>query len=323
MSLAVLDDFIRRYGDAPMYGPAARAKREELARLAVPPPQQPQQQQPSPSGAAPLTAERERELKAKDSFKECADCPEMVVVPAGVFTMGSPAAEKDRFDNEVRHAVTIGRPFAVGKFHVTIDQFAAFARETAQDMSSKSDCSWHSPGYDQEGSHPVVCVSWDDAMAYADWMARKTGKPYRLLSEAEFEYAARGRTSPGTYPRFWFGDNEKDLCRHANFNDRSRGSIACDDGYFFTSPAGHYKPNAFGLYDMAGNAWQWIADCWHDSYDGAPADGSAWTAGACKKGRVVRGGSFGDYPWALRAAYRGAKTASNEVGFRVARTLAP
>jgi formylglycine-generating enzyme required for sulfatase activity len=169
-------------------------------------------------------------------------------------------------------------------------------------------------------------VSWDDAKAYADWMANETGKPYRLLSEAEFEYAARGQTSPGVYPRFWFGDDEKDLCRHGNGYDRGAGwkKAPCSDGYHYTSPAGHYQPNAFGLYDMLGNAWQWTADCWHDNYTGAPADGSAWTSGDCARGRVLRGGSWGNDPRILRAAARDWSTDTIDTGgFRVARTFVP
>jgi formylglycine-generating enzyme required for sulfatase activity len=137
-----------------------------------------------PGGAAPLTAVQERGLKAKDTFRECKDCPEMVVVPAGRFTMGSPSGEKERASDEgPQHVVTIGKAFAVGKFHVTRDQFAVFATETG--FAAHSGCDWRNPDFTQEGSHPVVCVSWDDANAYANWLAKKTGKPYRLLSEAE------------------------------------------------------------------------------------------------------------------------------------------
>jgi formylglycine-generating enzyme required for sulfatase activity len=220
--------------------------------------------------AAPLAPERERALKPKDTFKECADCPEMVVVPAGSFTMGSPESETGRFDNESpQHVVTISKPFAVGRLHVTVDQFAAFVRETGYEAGSKcyvaegdkwverADRSWRDPGFAQEGSHPVVCLSWSDAEAYVDSIAEKTRRPYRMLSEAEWEYAARGRTSPGAYPHFWFGDDEKDLCQYGNGADQTaRDSIEgakgwtvapCSDGYAYTSPAGHYGPNVFGL----------------------------------------------------------------------------
>src|SRR5262249_7105541 len=135
----------------------------------------------------------------------------------------------------------------------------------------RADRSWRNPGFEQGGSHPVVCVTWDDAKAYVVWLAKKTGKPYRLLTDAEWEYSARGRLSPGAYPRFWFGDDEKDLCRYGNGADqtaRDRIEAAknwtvapCNDGHAYTSPAGRYEPNAFGLYDMAGNALQWTEDC--------------------------------------------------------------
>jgi formylglycine-generating enzyme required for sulfatase activity len=291
---------------------------------------------------APLTAAQESALKPKGSFLECENCPEMVVVPAGSFTMGSPGTEKDRDkDEDPQHVVTIGKPFAVGKFHVTRDQFSAFVRETGYQASTKCVLSntfrpgsWRDPGFAQEGSHPVVCVSWDDANAYANWVAKKTGKLYRLLSEAESEYAARGRTAPGTYPRFWFGDDEKDMCRYANFWDlkaannswdpKAWNKSACNDGYDRTSPAGHYMPNAFGLYDMAGNAWHWIADCYHDSYKDAPADGSAWTTGKCRDDHVIRGGSWDTYPGSLRAARRSELFNLNDsIGIRLARTLTP
>jgi formylglycine-generating enzyme required for sulfatase activity len=210
----VVDDFIQHYGTVPVYGPLARAKREELAKLVEPP------QPPPPSGAAPLTAQQERALKPKDTFRECEDCPEMVVVPAGSFTMGSLAGENMREKDEgPQHVVTINRSFAVGKLHVIVNQFAAFVKETGYQASTtcdkwlsgdSRDGSWRDPGFAQEGSHPVVCVKWDDANAYAKWLAKQTGKPYRLLSEAEWEYAARGRTSPGAYPPFWFGNDELD-----------------------------------------------------------------------------------------------------------------
>jgi formylglycine-generating enzyme required for sulfatase activity len=326
-SLAVVDEFIQRYGNVPIYGSLARARREELAKLAAP---------PLPAGAAPLTAAQERGLRPKDAFRECKECPEMEVLPAGAFTMGSPAGEQGRDKNEgPQHVVTLARPFAAGKFHVTRDQFAAFVQATGYAASSKCSGygrsgqdgnvggnvggnSWRNPGFAQEGSHPVVCVTWNDAKAYVDWLASKTGKPYRLLSEAEWEYAARGGTSPGAYPRYWFGNDARDICRYGNGDASS-----CNDGYAYTAPAGQYQPNAFGLYDMAGNARQWTADCYHDSYAGAPADGSAWTTG-CGTGRVVRGSAFDSNPQHLRAAGRtGLDSEGYTTGFRVARTLTP
>jgi formylglycine-generating enzyme required for sulfatase activity len=299
--------------------------------------------------AAPLSAAQERGLKPKDTFRECENCPEMVVVPAGSFTMGSPAGEKDREPREgPQHDVTIGRPFAMGKLHITVDQFAVFVRDTAYVASStcgifedgqwreSTGHSWRNPGFEQEGLHPVVCVNLADAKAYVDWLVKRTGKSYRLPSEAEWEYAARGRTSPGAYPRFWFGDDEKDLCRYGNGADqKARDNVAgaarwtiapCNDGYAYTSPGGHFTPNAFGLYDMFGNAWQLTADCEHENYNGAPADGTAWTT-PCEDNdfNVVRGGSWDYGPWSLRAASRQmwGFYPFIGIGFRVARTLAP
>jgi formylglycine-generating enzyme required for sulfatase activity/uncharacterized caspase-like protein len=332
-SLEAIDEFLRQYGAVPVYGALARARQEQLAREAAKPPAKDQLAMAidtPPRSGAPLTAAQERALKPKDSFTECAGCPEMVVMPAGSFTMGSPAGEKDRYDDEgPQHTVTIGGPFAVGKLHVTVDQFAVFARETG--YAAHSGCDWRRPGFAPEGSHPVVCVSWQDAKSYAEWLTKKTGRPYRLLSEAEWEYAARGRTQPGTYPRFWFGKDENDLCRNANVADRKARDekaltwgASCNDGYAHTSPAGHYRPNDFGLYDMAGNAWQWTEDCYHGSYAGAPADGSAWTSGNCTSERIVRGGSWGDLAGNFRAAQRQRFTdEADSSGFRLARTLTP
>ncbi len=288
---------------------------------------------PAGQDGVPLTRDQERGLKQGDTFRECTDCPEMVAVPAGSFTMGSPDSERGRDDTEgPQHVVMIPQPFAVGKFHVTRDQFAAFVREAGYAASSgcalmprpsTPDGSWLNPGFKQEGSHPVVCLSWDDTKAYVSWLANKTGRLYRLPSEAEFEYAARGRRLPGSYPRFWFGDSESDLCKHANFFDQKAGvSSACNDGYVFTSPVGSYRPNAFGLYDMAGNAWQWMEDCWHVNYNSAPADGSAWTTACSGRGRVVRGGAWYLNPVVMRAASRSWFFRAY-YGFRVARTLAP
>jgi formylglycine-generating enzyme required for sulfatase activity len=287
----------------------------------------------------PLSAGEECGLKPRDVFKECDNCPEMVVVPSGSFTMGSPADEKERGINEgPQHVVTIGTPFAVGRLHVTVDQFAAFVAETKSDAGSKcftvkgSEQWWRNPGFVQDGSHPVVCLSWNDAKAYVDWLTKRTGKPYRLLTESEWEYAARGRTSPGSYPRFWFGNDEKHLCRYGNGADqKARDRMAtwlqvivpCDDGYAYTSPAGRFAENNFGLRDMFGNAWQWTADCWHNSYDGAPTDGSAWTSGDCSS-HVLRGGAWAEGSGGLRAAVRGQGgpgLRENFDGFRVGRTL--
>lgn len=264
----------------------------------------------------------------------------MVVIPAGTFTMGSPSGEKDRFHNEgPEHQVQIGAPFAVGKFEITRGQFAAFVNDTGYkagdscwiDANNKfadtKGRSFRDPGFKQEDSHPVVCISWDDANAYVAWLAKKTGKPYRLLSEAEWEYAARaGTTTP--YP---FGDDPNKLCRYGNGADLTlksqfstwTGVFACKDGYVYTAPVGSFMANGFGLYDMSGNAWEWIEDCYHESYNGAPKDGSAWVTGDCSK-RLLRGGAWNRVQASFRSAYRSwlaSVLRINSDGFRVARTL--
>jgi formylglycine-generating enzyme required for sulfatase activity len=199
----------------------------------------------------------------------------------------------------------------------------------------RSDRSWRNPGFPGNESYPAVCLDWNDAKAYAAWLARKTGKTYRLLTEAEWEYGARARTEPGAYPRYSFGNNEKDLCRYGNGADQTAKSsipgakdwtvAPCNDGYAYTSPVGSFAANGFGLYDMQGNAWQWTEDCWHDNYAGAPSDGSAWTIGDCDR-RVLRGGAWFIFPRSLRAANRVGYSPDfrdDYVGFRLARTLTP
>jgi formylglycine-generating enzyme required for sulfatase activity len=291
---------------------------------------------------SPLSAGRERALKPGDTFKECDACPEMVVVPAGSFAMGSPNNEKARDNNEgPQHQVTITRSFAFGKFEVTVDQFVAFVQETGHDTGSTCDIwqdgkwaersgySWRKPGFAQSGSHPAACLSWDDAKAYLSWLSRKTGKIYRLPAEAEWEYAARA----GTTTRFHFGDDYKDYCRHGNgadqtaWNDvpgaKSWSVLPCSDGHPYTALAGSFAPNGFGLYDTLGNVFEWTEDCWNDSYAGAPSDGSAWTSGDCNI-RVQRGGAWGYPPDYLRTAVRGRQPHGYRyvnAGIRVVRTL--
>jgi formylglycine-generating enzyme required for sulfatase activity/uncharacterized caspase-like protein len=373
----LLRRFIAQYPASP-HRAEAEARLKALAHTAATEPVRPPPEPPRPGcagaaaaslasrAAAPLSVSEECGLRPKDAFSECTGCPEMVVVPAGSFTMGSPDAELGRIDNEgPQHVVRIARPFAVGKLHVTVDQFAAFVRDTGHDAGSRCvvasapsgpwrdpgfpqdaaptvanapPVSWRDPGFRQDGSHPAVCIGRATAAAYVEWLSAKTGRPYRLLSEAEWEYAARGRTQPGAYPRLWPGDDESTLCRYGNgFDQRTLtalrplrpipgmraffGTMPCNDGYTYTAPAGHYTPNAFGLYDMFGNARQWTADCWHPNYVGAPADGSAWTEpGRCI--HVARGGAWNSIMQELRPASRRHNPVDNTTGFRVARTLA-
>jgi formylglycine-generating enzyme required for sulfatase activity len=293
---------------------------------------------------APLSAAQERALKPGDGFKECEACPEMVVVPAGAFALGSPADEEGRDDTEgPRHRVRIALPFALGKFELTVDQFAAFVKETGHDTGSICDVwqdgrwderpgySWRTPNFAQSGAHPAACLSWDDAQAYLAWLSRKTGHAYRLPTEAEWEYAARA----GTTTRFHFGDDDKDYCRHGNGADQTARDevpgaqgwsvLSCRDGHAYTAPVGSFAANAFGLYDTHGNVFEWVEDCWNESYAGAPADGSAWLSGDCTI-RVQRGGAWG-YPRSyLRAAVRGRQPQGYRyinAGMRAARTLGP
>jgi formylglycine-generating enzyme required for sulfatase activity len=301
--------------------------------------------------AVPLSAAKERALKAKDSFRECDNCPEMIVVTSGSFTMGSPSNETGRESDEgPQHSVTYSRAFAVGKFEVTVDQFAVFVSDTGYDAGSKcwtgddedrsrkerSGRSWRNPGFSQSGSHPVTCINWNDAKAYVAWLSRKTGKAYRLLTEAEWEYAARA----GTGSRYSFGDSESDLCRNGNGADQTakmamiwgnlRPSyesilpfLSCEDGYAYTAPIGSFLANGFGLHDMHGNVLEWVEDCYRDDYVDAPADGSASVNGDCGL-RIQRGGKWFAKPNLVRSASRSASllsTRSDVLGFRVARTL--
>jgi formylglycine-generating enzyme required for sulfatase activity len=250
-----------------------------------------------------LTAARERELKPGDPFRECEkDCPKMIVVPAGEFMMGSPVNEKGRFINEgPQHSVKIARPFAVSIYDVTFADWDACA--------SFGGC----PPKGRAGNaEPIVQVSWEDTQVYVKWLRTMTGKEYRLLSEAEWEYAARA----GTPTAFYWGDE----IGKNNANCDGCGS-QWDNRQ--AAPVGQFKANAFGLYDMAGNVWQWVQDCYNENYDGAPVDGTPWTAGDCNH-HVIRGGSWLDIPPRLRSANRlwGPPAASVYiVGLRVARSL--
>jgi len=315
----VLDDFIRRYGDT-IYGTLARERREGLKKTpvaAVVPPTQPAAQ-PSlvdrvlgifgSGGAAtpsaePLSAERERALKPKDVFKECEQCPEMIVVPAGSFTMGSPPSEPGRQKDEgPQRSVTIGKPFAVGRFAVTFDEWDACV--AARVCRHKADQGWG------RGRRPVINVSWDDAKAYVVWLSRKTGKTYRLLSEAEREYVTRAGT---TTPYWWGASISTSQANYRGGEYRQK-----------TVPVDTFQPNAWGLFQIHGNVWEWVEDCSHDSYAGAPSDGSARVSGDCGR-RVVRGGAWGSDPESLRSAFRwwGLDTGEqiSNLGFRVGRTL--
>src|SRR5262245_47284598 len=288
--------------------------------------------------AVPLTPLQEGALKPGDSFRECSDCPEMVVVPPGSFMMGSPAGEPGRLVAEgPQRLVSIARPFAVGKFEVTRGEFASFAMQNDHSIDDKchtvegkgwlerSGRSFRNPGFAQDDRHPVVCVSWEDASAFVAWLSKTTGKTYRLLTEAEWEYAARA----GSSTRYHFGNSERELCTYGNVADETANPAlkyddwmiaSCRDGHVNTAPVGSYRPNAFGLFDMHGNVWELVQDC-PGKYIDAPTDGSARQAGYCNSyNRIRRGGS-----WLFHlssSAFRGmGGPVSSDVGFRVARTL--
>lgn len=304
-----------------------------------------------PSGRAPGSV-----------FGGCAACPEMVVIPAGSFTMGSSAEEKSWAashggnlgsvaDEGPQHQVSL-RSFALGRYPVTRGEYAAFARETGYpagdgcgrgraifQYEKDPSLSWKDPGHAQTDRDPVVCVNWQDAHAYIAWLNRKAHRvsaasangPYRLPSEAEWEYAARA----GTKTKFYWGDDDAAAREHAWFNANSGcqniQGLVCDHGQ--THPVGAKPPNAFGLYDMVGNVWQWTEDCYDNSYAGIPADGRANETpssdpktkdgqGNCL--RVDRGGSWMFPAWLLRPATRERNPADYRnaiMGFRVARTL--
>jgi len=285
---------------------------------------------------------------------DCSGCPRMVAIPAGSFVMGSPPTEAGRYKNEgPQQRLTIGA-FAMGETEVTRGQFADFVRATdrkmlegcftqgdgADDISDwVVSASWRNPDFPQTDSHPVVCVTWQDARDYAAWLSGRTGQRYRLPSEAEWEYAARAGT---TTPFFWGESGDRD-CTHMNGGDRSlerafpawsnaiqasrqKGEagarlVECDDGSPFTAPVGRYEPNSWGLRDMTGNVWEWVEDC---RADALPTDGHAQITSPCKEHRT-RGGSWDDYPDDLRSAVRkrlAPDQRRNDVGFRLVREVA-
>jgi formylglycine-generating enzyme required for sulfatase activity len=267
----------------------------------------------------------EAKLKPGRVFRDCADCPEMVVLPAGAFMMGSPASEAGRLDTEgPQHLVTIARPFAVGRYEVTFVEWYACV--------SAGGCS-HAP-YDGtvafgggwgRGKRPVINVSWDDTAQYVSWINAKIGKQvYRLMTEAEWEYAARaGTTTPYAFGDTLSHSQQLGVIREGYVRRvprRERLAQFSDDR---TALVGLFPPNEFGLSDMHGNVLEWVQDCWNDSYTRAPTEGSAWVSGDCDR-RVVRGGAWMHPQRYLRSAHRDAHSSdarASLLGFRLARTL--
>ena len=336
---AELEAYLARWPNG-VYAPLARTR---VATL-----------RPAAAVDPPTTADtRQQDLEV---FRDCPDCPEMVVIPAGEFWMGSGSEDDEAWAPErPRHRVSVGW-FALGRYEVTLAEYEAFVSATGH-SSDDSGCltddgrgnwewrwrngaSWRDPRFPQGDDHPVVCVNWEDAQSYVRWLSRKTGERYRLPSEAEWEYAARA----GTETRRYWGESSSGQCMHANGADASlrrqyqrveqfrwderggRSPVSCDDGMAHTAPVGSYEANAFGLFDVLGNVWELTEDCWNENYARAPDGGLAWTRGECGR-RVVRGGSWFEGSRVIRSAARRRLHRSGEfrrtsvAGFRVSRTL--
>ena len=261
--------------------------------------------EPAPPG---VLDPRTRQIRyVGDIFRDCPNCPEMVVLPGGSFLMGGTAWEEQPY-----HPVTIEEPFAVGRYEVTFDEWDACVAEGG--------CNCYAPEAENwgRGRRPVINVSWEDAQDYLYWLSQKTGKSYRLLSEAEWEYAVRA----GTTTEYYWGNDKDAICAYANVGE---SAFDCQ-GEEMSLPVGSFRPNSFGLYDMIGNVREWTADCWNRTYEGAPADGRTWQQGDCSL-RVTRGRSFywkdrySDY---FRSAARNNGWSSWRrpyIGFRVAREM--
>ncbi len=274
-------------------------------------------------------------------FSECRDCPEMVVIPAGEFVMGSDGGEEDRYEGPERE-MKIARRFAIANNPVTVAQFRTFVDATG--YTAATDCivprngsyekvpgaDWRDPamGRPPKDDEPVVCIDWNDARAYVDWLAKTTTKPYRMLSEAEWEYVARA----GRRTRFPWGEDPAQACAIANLMDASvpaasrvEGSAnQCSDGYPALAPVGKFAANAFGVNEMVGNVWTWVQDCYVMPYpkDG-PRDGSAYETPGCER-RSVRGASWGTNVTRARPTFRGRDPVdrlSSLFSIRVARDL--
>jgi formylglycine-generating enzyme required for sulfatase activity len=290
------------------------------------------------ASCATLTTENRE--SAGSTFKDCPDCPVMIVVPPGRFAMGYDGGEPERYEGPVRE-VTIPRAFAAGQTEVTVAQFRRFVTATGYQAARgcyawdgkvatlNKDASWEDPGYGRRPrpAEPAVCVDWRDASAYVQWLATLTGQPYRLLTEAEWEYAA----DAGSEARFPWGEVTSRACPYANVFDQSGAGattaaiepVDCDDGHAGVAPVGSFAPNAFGLQDMVGNVWEWVADCYQMPYPAEPVNGSAVERPDCDR-RSVKGGSWITEIERQRPTFRGRDPidrVSQVFGFRVARDL--
>jgi formylglycine-generating enzyme required for sulfatase activity len=264
--------------------------------------------------AAAMPAAAIEASAAAHAFQDSAQAPMMIAVPAGAFMMGSPASEAGRTPYEdVQHRVVIARAFALGRSDVTFDQWDACV--------SGGGCNAYRPGDEGwgRGSQPVVNVSWDDARAYVTWLTATTGKPYRLPTEAEWEYAARG----GTTTVYWWGNSASHDYANYGADTCCSGLAQGQDRWVNASPVNSFAANPFGLFDMNGEVMQLVADCWHESYTGAPADGAAWDKENCAM-RTARGGAWNSPPAFIRSAARiwiPGTARTKFIGFRVARDM--
>lgn len=287
-----------------------------------------------------LTAHRSTSVPVPgqgEVFRDCPTCPLMKALPPGRFAQGAAPGQADAMPIEQpQHPVRIAYPLGVGVYEITVGEYKEFAEATQHrsagcqiydgSWQASSELNWNNVGYTQTAAHPVVCVSWRDAHEYAGWLSRKTGQRYRLPSESEWEYAARAG-SP--LPRPW-NTNVEGACKSANVADQAAAQQypgwkvhPCSDGYVYTAPVGSFQPNAFGLHDMLGNVFEWVQDCWHADYRGAPADGSAWLNGDCSQ-RDMRGGSWFTTPSRVTTSARNRfeeTYRSNSVGFRLVREI--
>ena len=248
------------------------------------------------------------------AFRDCQDTPEMIAVRGGEFRMGDLFGNGRDYEKPIRKLRV--EPFAIARYEVTVAEWQRCVSAGACMAAGNATAG---------GRYPVTGVSWEQAQQYVDWLRRHTGKPYRLPSEVEWEYAARA----GSEAQYTWGNLDTVTCRYANAFDVSgqaaqpnwTWAIACDDGHAQAAPVGNYPPNAWGLHDMLGNVWEWVADCWHANYIGSPRDASAWVEADCTK-RVNRGGGWGNHPRSLRVSNRDGDRSdarSDGMGFRVAR----
>ena len=298
------------------------------------------------------SAQDHESLTPGSTFRDCRTCPEMVVIPAGAFMKGSPQDEPGRSDDRRNQdeddlegpggsqvEVSVSR-FALGVFEITNGEFLAFVEDAEYEMPGNCwanlhgvgtwnrypEATWNNLGRPFDETQPASCIDWFAASAYVRWLSLRTGAPYRLPSESEFEYALRA----GSTTKYHFGDDQEELCRYGNVPDASMNALfpfastlECDDGHAWIASVGRFEPNAFGVHDMTGNVWEWLADCYEPSYANAPTDGSALVADPCEA-RSLRGGSWTYHLNSLRSADRSDDPPQwlfDTIGFRVARDL--